>query len=99
MNLQVVFHATTFDELMRARRNLLNFRYAEPSAKLAIIANAGAVVGALENPDPSTDDSLSICSNTLANSGQTNYRGLYEISSAVVEIARRQASGWQYIRS
>ncbi|MEX0420905.1 DsrE family protein [Spiribacter pallidus] len=97
--LRVVFHAPTPEALDRARRNLLNFRVADPEAELVIIANAGAVSAALANPDPDTDAALLVCRRTLANAGITNQRQLAETDSAVVEIARRQAKGWQYIRS
>lgn len=97
--LRVVFHAPTPEALHRARRNLLNFRIIEPDAALVIIANAGAVGAALETPDTDTDTALLLCQRTLTNAGITNHRQLAETDSAVVEIARRQAEGWQYIRS
>jgi NitT/TauT family transport system ATP-binding protein len=99
MSLKVIFHAPTAEALTRARRNLVNFRAADDSATLQIIANAAAVGAALDNPDPATDDALLICRTTLDNTGRRNDRGLAEIDSAVVDLAWRQANGWQYIRT
>lgn len=99
MTLQVVFHAPTAEALTRARRNLLNFRAAEPDARLRLIANGPAVPAALDNPDSETDPYLRVCLNTLQTLGLENTRGLPEVAAGVVELARCQANGWQYIRA
>lgn len=97
--LEVVFHAPTAKALARARRNLVNFQAIEPEAKLQLIANGEAVAAALETADEATDARLFLCANSLQRLGLSNTRHLAEVDSAVVEIARLQAAGWQYIRA
>jgi NitT/TauT family transport system ATP-binding protein len=96
---RVIFHAPTAGSLTRARRNLLNFRAAAPTAELRIIANAAAVAAALEHPDPDTDAQLVLCRTSLTRQGLNNDAGVAETDSAVVAIARLQQAGWQYIRA
>ena len=96
---QVVFHAPTRGSLARARRNLGNFREQAPEAELRIIANADAVAAALEAPDPATDPHLWLCRLSLERQHLDNPGGIREVDSAVVEIARLQQAGWQYIRA
>lgn len=67
---RLIIHAPTAAALDRARRNAANLLKLRPDAAVRIIANGEAVAAALDRPDPATDSLLSLCGNTLANTGR-----------------------------
>lgn len=99
MRSRLVIHAPTPEALARARRNLLNFREAEPAGQVELVANGDAVRAALDEPDPRTDDCLVLCERTLSRERLAAPAQIRTAPAAVHHIARRQADGWAYFRA
>jgi NitT/TauT family transport system ATP-binding protein len=98
MTLRLVLHAPTPGALTRARSNARNLRKAVPDAGIEIVVNAAAVATALAEPDPSTDDLLRLCANSLSAKGLAP--GPHRtVVAAVLHIAQRQNNGWAYMRA
>lgn len=97
--LRVLLHAPTPGALGRARSNARNLLAARPDTQVLIVANADAVIAALEHPDAETDGLLRLCGNTLRNRGLENHPGLVEVAAAVETLATLQSEGWCYIRA
>lgn len=96
--LRLVIHAPTAGALERGRRNAANLRKLRPDAEIRIVANAGAVAAALDQPDPATDSLLRLCGNSLKALGR-EAGGLTVVPAAVLDIAEAQAEGWSYLRA
>ena len=96
----IVLHAPDADSLQRARNNAVNALRADPATQIRIIANAGGVAAALEQPHEATDALLWLCPNTLKNLERTPPAPLKVLDgAAVLELARLQTEGWVYIRA
>ncbi|WMD22865.1 hypothetical protein RAS12_10970 [Achromobacter seleniivolatilans] len=96
--IQLLIHAPTPASLERARRNAANLKKADPQAAVEIVANAGAVAAALDDPHP-TDEHLLLCQNTLTATGAQAPEHLQTVGAAVLHIAQRQHDGWAYMRA
>lgn len=98
--MKVLLHAPTPTGLERARNNAANLKRAQPEAQVRIIANAQAVVVALDVAHPELDALTWICPNTLRNINRENRVPLNVLADpAIVEMVRLQQEGWVYIRS
>lgn len=96
-NTRLVLHATCADSLTRARNNAKNLLLHEPSAKVEIVANAGAVAAALDSPQDN-DSLLRLCGNTLKNT-QREATTQQVIPAAIVYLVQKQQEGWLYIHA
>lgn len=97
MTLRLLIHAPTPASLARARANARNLLRAAPKTEVEIIANAAAVMAAIEAGE--TAAPLILCANTLAAQGQAVPEGARVVPAAVLHIAQRQAEGWGYMRA
>jgi uncharacterized protein len=95
---RLLIHAPTPGALERARRNLANLLKIAPDAEVELVANAGAVAAALEQPGP-LDAHLRLCRNTLEANALTAPPGIAVVPAAVLHLAQRQAQGWAYMRA
>lgn len=100
MSFKVLLHAPTPDALERARNNAVNLLREAPDAMVKIIANAGAVVAALDAPHDKVDALTWLCPNTLRRADRESREPMGVLPhAAILEIAQRQASGWLYVRA
>lgn len=98
--LHIVLHAPDAEGLQRARMNAVNALRAEPQTQVRIIANAGAVAAALDQPHEQADVLTYLCPNTLAHLQRETHAPLQVLDApAVLVLARLQQHGWAYIRS
>ena len=95
---RLLIHAPTPGALERARRNLANLLKIAPDAEVELVANAGAVAAALEQPSP-LDTHLRLCRNTLQANALAAPAGIAVVPAAVLHLAQRQAQGWAYMRA
>lgn len=96
--IRLVIHAPTPEALERGRRNLTNLLKAEPDAQVELVANAGAVVAALNNPHE-FDSHLRLCRNSLVANDLQAPENIAVVAAAVLHIAQRQHDGWAYLRA
>src|SRR5690625_952335 len=94
--IQVILHATTAEALQRARNNAVNLAKQWPNSEVEIVANAGAVSAALEQPH-ATDACLRLCQNTLQRMELQCPEHIQTVPAAVVWIVERQKQGWHYL--
>lgn len=94
---RLILHATCSESLTRARNNAKNYLLQEPSAQVEIVANAGAVVAALDTPQD-TDNLLRLCGNTLKNS-KREASTQKVVPAAIVYLVEKQKEGWLYIHA
>ena len=100
MLLKVLLHAPTATALQRARNNASNLLRDAPDAEVRIVANAEAVVAALEQPHDVLDAITWLCPNTLQRANRTAHEPLHVLArAAVLEIAQMQQQGWVYVRA
>ena len=98
--LSIVLHAPDAEGLQRARMNAVNALRAEPATQVRIIANAGAVAAALDEPHEQADTLTYLCPNTLAQQQRECRAPLHVLGEpAVLALARLQHYGWVYLRA
>lgn len=96
--IRLVIHAPTPEALERGRRNLANLLKAEPDAQVELVANAGAAVAALQQPNES-DNHLLLCRNSLIANDLPEPEHIKVVAAVVLHIAQRQHEGWAYMRA
>lgn len=98
--LRIVLHAPTLNALQRSRKNAANIRREAPETEVRIIANADAVAGVLDAPDPAHDPLTWLCPNSLRGLGREAPAPLHVLpEGAVLALARMQLEGWTYLRA
>lgn len=98
--LNIVLHAPDAEGLQRARMNAVNALRAAPQTQVRILANAGAVATALDEPHAQADTLTYLCPNTLGQLQRATRVPLQVLAEpAVLALARLQHYGWAYIRS
>lgn len=95
----LALHAPTPEALVRARRNLVNFRRARPDTPALLVANGAAVARAIDEPDPETDAALVLCASSLAAQRREAPAKLRTVPAAVAYLHELQQSGWSYFRA
>ena len=97
--MKVLLHAPTSNSLVRARANAISLLQTDEEAAVVIVANGGAVAAALDNPDPTTDNLLVVCSATLRHENLPAPAAIETTPEGSYLIAKMQRKGWSYLRA